>query len=184
MLDCGVVGIQMPRTESREQLMELTEYVKFAPIGSRPGAPCYGNVDYSWASTYALEGRSWLGNANGSTMMIAHIESERGYLNAEELITTPHLDVVYIGPYDFSISMGYPGEYDHPKIASAMQEILNLCKKHNKPFGVTPSGAASAEKWMAAGAQFFYPVDELALLDAGARRCVSDYYDMAERLSR
>lgn len=184
LLDCGVVGIQLPRTESREQLLELTEYVKFKPLGRRPGAPCYGNVDYSWPSVYTEQGRGWFENANDSTLMIAHIETELGYKNAEEIITTPYLDIVYVGPYDFSISMGHPGDYDHPDVAGPMMEILELCKRHGKPFGATPTGPGSAPKWMAAGAQVFYPVDELALVDAGARKTVAEFYDMAEASCR
>lgn len=184
MLDCGVIGIQLPRTESREQLEELASYVKFRPVGTRPGAPCYGNVDYSWPSVYPEQGRDWLVNANDATLMVAHIETELGYRNAEEIITTPHLDMVYVGPYDFSISMGYPGQYDHPTIAKAMREILELCKKHNMPFGTTPSGAESAAQWMTAGAQFFDIIDELALVDAGARATVALYHDMAEASGR
>lgn len=184
LLDSGVIGIQLPRTETRAQIDELAGYVKFRPMGTRPGAPCYGNVDYSWPSVYTEQGRDWLGNANDSTLIVAHIETEAGWRNAEEIITHPQLDMVYIGPYDFSISMGHPGNYDHPDIARAMREILELCKKHGKPFGTTPSGPASAARWMADGAQFFDVIDELALVDAGARRTVSDYHDMAEASGR
>jgi 2-dehydro-3-deoxyglucarate aldolase/4-hydroxy-2-oxoheptanedioate aldolase len=68
LLDSGVVGIQLPRTESREQLSELIEYMNFPPIGSRAGAPCFGNVDYSWASDYDVGGRGWQKGANAATL--------------------------------------------------------------------------------------------------------------------
>ena len=178
LLDAGVVGIQLPRTESRQQLLELVEYVKYAPIGTRPGAPCFGNVDYSWASVYAEDGRRWLKNANDSTLIVAHIETALGHENAEEIISTPYLDMVYVGPYDFSISMGHPGDYDHPRVANGMRDILKVCQKHGVPFGTTPSGPKSAEAWIAAGAQFFDVVDELALIDAGARQTVNLYRKM------
>lgn len=184
MLDCGVIGIQLPRSESRAQIEELAGYVKFRPLGTRPGAPCYGNVDYAWPSVYTEQGRDWLGNANDSTLIVAHIETELGWRNAEEIIAHPQLDMVYIGPYDFSISMGYPGQYDHPDIARAMREMLELCKKHGKPFGTTPSGPESAAQWMKDGAQFFDLGDELGLVDAGARRQVAHYHDLAEASGR
>ena len=127
LLEAGVVGIQLPRTESREDLMTLIDYVKFPPIGTRAGAPCYGNVDYIWPE----DSKAWLKNANASTVITAHIETALGYENAEQIITTDHLDMVYVGPYDFSISMGHPGEYDHPHVKKAMGEILDLCRKHS-----------------------------------------------------
>jgi len=175
LLDCGVVGIQLPRTESREQLLELTDYLKFPPLGSRAGAPCFGNVDYSWPSEYAENSALWLKSANLATAIVAQIETRRGYENAEEIITTPNVDMVYVGPFDFSISMGFPGEYDHPRVAKPMREILELCKKHGKPFGTTASGPKAAAEWRAAGCQFFDVIDELGLIDAGARQVVSTY---------
>lgn len=184
LLDAGVVGIQLPRSETREQIQELTEYVKFRPLGTRPGAPCYGNVDYSWPSEYAANSGAWLRNANRATVIVAHIETALGYENAEEIITTPHLDMVYVGPYDFSISMGYPGQYDHPKVAKAMREILSLCKKHGMPFGTTPSSPKAAAEWMALGAQFFDIGDELGLIDAGARQTVSTYHELNSKSQR
>jgi len=175
LLDCGVVGIQLPRTESRAQLLELTDYLKFPPLGTRAGAPCFGNVDYSWPSEYASNSASWLNRANQATLIVAQIETRRGYENAEEIITTPNVDMVYVGPFDFSISMGFPGEYDHPNVAKPMFEILELCKKHGRPFGTTASGPKAAAKWRAAGCQFFDAVDELGLIDAGARQTVASY---------
>lgn len=175
LLDCGVFGIQLPRTESRQQLLELTDYLKFPPMGSRAGAPCFGNVDYSWPSEYASNSALWLQRANEATFIVAQIETRRGYENAEEIITTPNVDMVYVGPYDFSISMGFPGEYDHPKVAGPMREILELCTKHGRPFGTTASGPEAAARWRAAGCQFFDVVDELGLIDAGARQAVASY---------
>ncbi len=175
LLDCGVVGIQLPRTESRDQLLELTDYIKFAPIGSRAGAPCFGNVDYSWASQYAGNSASWPREANEATSMVVQIETRLGYERAEEIVTTPGVDMVYVGPYDFSISMGFPGDYDNPKVAGPMREILALCKQHGVPFGTTASGPDAAAKWRAAGCHFFDVIDELGLIDAGARQVVGTY---------
>ena len=174
LLDAGVVGIQLPRTESRDDLMALIEIVKFPPIGSRAGAPCYGNVDYVLPD----DDRAWLKKANGSTCIVAHIETVAGYENAEEIITTPHIDMVYVGPYDFSISMGHPGKYDHPKVKKAMWEILALCRKHKVAFGTTASGPATARQWINKGCQFFEVVDELQLIRQGATETVSAYQRM------
>lgn len=171
LLDAGVIGIQLPRTETREDLLELVEYVKFPPLGTRAGAPCYGNVDYAWPA----DSRAWLQKANQVTLVVAHIETGLGYENAEEIITSPHLDMVYVGPYDFSIAMGHPGEYDHPQVEKPMRKILELCKKHQVPFGTTASSPKTAASWIAAGCQFFEVVDELALIEAGAKHTISAY---------
>src|SRR5262249_42545551 len=100
LLECGVMGIQLPRTETRRDLETLIDYMKFPPLGTRAGAPCFGNVDYAWPANDV----EWLKNANESTIVVAHIETAAGYRNAEKIISTPHLDMLYVGPYDFSIA--------------------------------------------------------------------------------
>jgi 4-hydroxy-2-oxoheptanedioate aldolase len=171
LLEAGVVGIQLPRTESREDLLTLIDYMKFPPHGSRAGAPCFGNVDY----VAPANSREWLRLADQSTVVVAHIETAKGYENAEQIITTPRLDMLYVGPYDFSISMGYPGEYDNPKVRKPMQEILKLCQKHGLPFGTTASDASSAAQWMKQGCRFFEIIDELSLITSGAAAIVDQY---------
>ena len=46
LLEAGIVGIQLPRTESREQVEELRGYLRFPPVGTRAVAPSLGNSDY------------------------------------------------------------------------------------------------------------------------------------------
>lgn len=170
-LDNGCTGIQLPRTESRRELETLISYMKFPPGGTRAGAPCFANVDYVWPSDH----QKWLRNADDSTVVVAHIETAEGFRNAEEIAATPHLDMVYVGPYDFSIAMGHPGEYDHPDVLKPMNRILEICLAHKIPFGTTASDLDGAKYWIKRGAQFFEAVDELSLIAAGSRELVAQY---------
>ena len=171
LLEAGVVGVQLPRTNSRDDLETLIDIMKFPPLGSRAGAPCYGNVDYVWPK----DDVAWLRKANESTLVVGHIETAEAFENAEEIISTPHLDMIYLGPYDFSISMGYPGQYDHPTVKKSIQRILDLCLKNKVPFGTTASGSKAAAQWVKKGCRFFELVDEVSLIRSGASQMVDDY---------
>ena len=170
-LDCGVTGIQLPRTESRQDIETLYDYIKFPPKGTRPGAPCFGNVDYICPS----DDRQWLKNANKASLLVAHIETQRGYENIEEIVTFPDLDMLYVGPYDFSISMGEPGNYDHPKVKRAISRILNICVKHKVAFGTTTSNAKAAAAYVKRGCRFFEMIDELTMVHGAACQVIDDY---------
>ena len=171
LLDNGCVGIQLPRTESRHDLETLVGYMKFPPLGTRAGAPCFANVDYGWPSDH----KEWLRNADDSTVVVGHIETSEGYRNAEQIIATPHLDMLYVGPYDFSISRGHPSDYSHPDVLKPMNRILEICKAHKVPFGTTAASLEGAKYWIKRGAQFFEAVDELSLIAAGSRDLVAQY---------
>jgi 4-hydroxy-2-oxoheptanedioate aldolase len=174
LLEAGVVAIQLPRTETRENVLELADYMNFPPVGTRAGAPEYGNVDYFPPA----DDRAWLRKADQSTLITVHIETSLGYENAEEIISTPQVDMVYVGPYDFSIAMGHPGDYDHPEVRKAMEKILKLCLKYKVPFGTTPSGPKGAAGWVSKGCRFFEMDSELGLIASGARQIVEEYSKM------
>jgi len=171
LLEAWAVGIQLPRSESRAQLEELISYMKFPPHGTRAGAPCYGNVDYAWPA----DDRKWLRQADESEVVVVHIETALGYENAAQIISTPGIDMVYVGPYDFSISMGEPGNYDHPRVRKALLEILKLCKKHQVAFGTSASSPERGREWIARGCQFFELATEQALIINGAAQLVRAY---------
>ena len=171
LLECGVVGVQLPRTETRAEVETLRSYLKFPPAGTRAVAPGYGNSSYLQPADW----KTWMAEQDEETTLVVHIETRRAYENAEEIISTPGVDMVYVGPGDFSIEMGHPGEYDHPEVAGPMGEILQICKKHGVHFGTTASNAGAAREWVGRGAQFFETADELAFIHEAASKLVHEY---------
>ena len=174
LLECGVVGIQLPRTESREQVETLRSYLKFPPAGTRAVAPGLGNSDYVQTSDWT----AWMADQDAETSLVVHIETRLGYERAEEIISTPGVDMVYIGPGDFSIEMGHPGNFDHPDVTGPMEEMLALCKKYEVPFGTTASGAEAAGRWIAKGVGFFETMDEHAMIFQSASQLVAAYREV------
>jgi 4-hydroxy-2-oxoheptanedioate aldolase len=171
LLDCGVVGIQLPRTETREQVETLRGLIKFPPNGTRATAPGLGSSDFRQPASW----KRWLKDQDAETLLVVHIETKAGYENAEAIISTPGVDMVYVGPGDFTVEMGHPGEPEHPAVAGPMNEILVLCQKHKVPFGTTPFSSKAAGQWVRKGARFFETKDELALIYEGASRLVNEY---------
>ena len=175
LLECGVVGIQLPRTESRQQVEELRSYLKFPPAGTRATATGLGNSDYIKPTDKVR----WMADQDAETTLVVHIETRLGYENAEEIVTTPGVDMVYVGPGDFSIEMGYPGEYDRPEVLGPMEEIHAICSKYGVPFGTTASSEESASRWIKKGALFFEGPNELTFILQAASRFVSEYRRLA-----
>ncbi len=169
LLESGVVGIQLPRTESRDDLLELVQYVKFPPVGSQAVATGYGQSLYRQPADLP----QWMAEQDADTCIVAHIETRRGFENAEQIVTTPGVDVVFVGPADFSVSMGLAGQYQHPELIEAIEHILQLCRQHSVPFGIAAGSAEAAQQWIARGAQFLETPDELAHIFAGASRLVA-----------
>ena len=171
LLEAGVSGIQLPRTETREQVEELLGYIKFPPKGTRAMAPGYGNSDYAQTSDLA----EWMVEQDAESTLVVHIETRLGYENAESIISTPGVDMVYCGPGDSSVELGHPGNYDHPEVLNRMEDVLKICLDNGVYFGTTPSGPVSAAEWVDKGASFFEVGSELDFIRQGATQLVDLY---------
>ena len=171
LLECGAVGIQLPRTEHRSQVEELMSYIKFPPKGTRATASGYGNSDYLKPSLKS----EWIKEQDLETTAVIHIETKLGCQNAEEIISSPGVDMVYVGTGDLSIDMGYPDNKEHPEIIEAMSKILSICKKYQIPFGLTASNAESARFWINKGAQFFEGPHEISFITEASSNFVKSY---------
>ncbi len=170
LLELGVIGIQLPRTESRagRTIVRLSE---IHSDGFTRHCPGYGNSNYAQPADW----RTWMDQQNEETVLVVHIETRAGYDHAEEIISTPGIDMLYVGPGDFSIAMGQPGKSDHPDVVGPMEEILAICKRHNVPFGTTASGVEAAHRWISKGARFFEAIDEFSMISTGATQLVRQY---------
>jgi 2-keto-3-deoxy-L-rhamnonate aldolase RhmA len=171
LLAIGVVGIQLPRTETRDQVEELINYIKFPPIGTRAADGNLGNSDYKPVTDW----KQWMLDQDMETTTVIHIETKLGYKNAEHIISTPGVDMVYVGPGDFSIEMGQPLDWSHPDVINPLKEILEICKKYNVPFGTTPANTKSAKDLINSGMLFVEDGGELGFIAKGAKDVVENY---------
>jgi 2-keto-3-deoxy-L-rhamnonate aldolase RhmA len=176
LLECGVIGIQLPWTESREQIDRLVSYVKFPPLGIRAAAPGMGNCDYDSQVT----GRQLIETGNRETVVLAHVETRRGIENLDAILASnPHVDILFLGMYDLSISFGHPGEFAHPAVAAAVETAIAAAKRHGKVMGMYVPDATTAARWVPRGVRFFETASEVDLIDTGARRVVQQFRELS-----
>jgi 2-keto-3-deoxy-L-rhamnonate aldolase RhmA len=171
LLECGVIGIQLPWTETAEQVERLVSYVKFPPLGIRAAAPGMGNCDYNLHTP----GRDLIEKGNRETVVLAHVETRRGIDNLDAILANPHVDILFLGMYDLSVSYGQPGDFRHPDVAAAVETAIAAAKRHGKTAGMYVPDAKAAEPWVGRGMRFFETASEIDLIDAGARRTVQQF---------
>src|SRR5438445_12442538 len=128
LLECGVIGIQLPWTETREQIDRLVSYVKFPPLGIRAAAPGMGNCDYRLQTS----GRELIETGNRETVVLAHVETRQGIQNLDAILAHPQVDLLFLGMYDLSSSYGQPGDFRHPDVAAAAGTALPAARRHRK----------------------------------------------------
>ncbi|AKL94165.1 5-keto-4-deoxy-D-glucarate aldolase GarL [Clostridium aceticum] len=154
-LDIGAAAVQVPQICCKKDAEDVVKAAKFAPIGER------GVCRYVRAAKYtAIEKQEYFQKANKETMVIIHIEGEEGVTNIDEILTVKGIDVIFLGPYDLSQSLGLPGQVDHPKVVEKMKEVAKKAKEKNIAVGTFVDHTDAAAKWMELGVQYIsYSVD-------------------------
>ncbi len=130
VLDMGAMGIMIPMCESAAQAATLVASAKYPPLGRRGAAFTIAHDDYD-SSDISQKIRT----ANSESLLIAQIETVAGLKCIDEIAATTGIDVLWVGQFDLSNSLGIPGQFDHPKFQAAIQEVLAAGKRHCKPVG-------------------------------------------------
>ena len=143
ILDIGAFGIMFPYVETGEEALRAVKAMRYPqprgseiaePTGHRGSSP--GVASWYWgAMDYVQRADTWPLNARGELLAVMQIESVAGVQNAEDIITTPGVGAIFVGPADLSMSMGLPG--NHPEVQAAIDSVVELCKKHDVPCGIT-----------------------------------------------
>jgi 2-keto-3-deoxy-L-rhamnonate aldolase RhmA len=148
-LDCGAEGVVFPRVESPELLERAISWMKFPPVGVRGFGLTSMAVNYESGSIPQIAE-----HMNENTLVVLQIETLRAVEAREELLSIPGIDAVMIGPVDLSISLGVPGEFQHPKMVDAMDAVKETCVRRGIAPGTQTRNLALARFWRERGMRF------------------------------
>lgn len=143
-LDAGAYGVIVPMVNDRAEAERAVAACRYPPAGNRSFGPIR-------AALYG--GRGYAAEANGQIACIAMIETAEGLENLREIVTTPGLDAVYIGPSDLALALGLPatGDTDAPRHAAAVTRILEACREAGIAAGIHTSSVAYSRRYLDAG---------------------------------
>jgi 2-dehydro-3-deoxyglucarate aldolase/4-hydroxy-2-oxoheptanedioate aldolase len=148
-LDCGAQGVIFPRIEDPKLLETALSWTKFPPVGVRGYGLMAPQTDYE-----ALSFDQVIAHVNENTLTVLQIETKRAVEAREEILSVPGIDAVMIGPADLSISMGVPGEFQHPKMVEAMESVRDTCEQHGIAPGTQTRAVPQAKFWKERGMRF------------------------------
>lgn len=165
-LDIGAKGLIVPCIETVEQAKKVVEYGKFSPIGKRGFCP--SRKDY-WGYSHPQGQPIDVGmkQENENTLLILQCETVGCLENIETIVSMDGVDGIFIGPFDLSISMGIPGQFDNPEFLKAVDKILSACKKYNKISSVFTGRFDDIDKYYKQGFDIVtYSLDTNLLVNA------------------
>ena len=162
VLDIGAHGVMVPMVETAEQARDLVRRAYYPPQGARGTAFGIAHDDYSTAHPLEIMQMS-----NRRTLVIAMIETAAGLANVEEIAAVDGVDVLWLGHFDLTSSMGIAGQLDHPDYLAAIARIINAAKAHNKMAGyMAMDKDFAAHYWNEGYRMLAYGLDHLLLMAA------------------
>ena len=148
ILDMGASGLLIPhalRVKDVQEIIASTLYKN----GHR------GFSNSTRAGGYgALGMNALIEAADQETTLIFQIEDKMAIENIEDLAAIERVDAYLIGRADLAVSLGV-FDVNHPLIDSAIQSVVQSCKKYKKAVGIFITEAEDAQKWIAMGVSFF-----------------------------
>jgi 2-dehydro-3-deoxyglucarate aldolase/4-hydroxy-2-oxoheptanedioate aldolase len=168
LLDSGAQGIILPRVEDPSLLKEALSWLRFPPIGRRG----YG-VNPTMIGYEARGFQEIIEHQNRNTLAVVQFETTTAVDRADDLLSVPGLDVVMVGPADLSISLGVPGQFEHPLLVSTVDKIIEKCNRHGVVPGIQVRSVAQAKFWAERGMRFVGSGAEHGLLLEKAKEAVA-----------
>ena len=84
-------------------------------------------------------------SANAEIMLIAQIETVAGVECVEDLAAIDGIDVLWIGHFDLTNSMGTPAQFQHRRYLAAVKRVVAACRAHGKAAGIMAGSVPDAQ---------------------------------------
>jgi len=148
VLDIGAAGVLVPHVNTSDDLKRVLENAKFDPAGQRGVCRYVRAADYS-----SMEKKEYFKLAN-ENLIIIQAEGLEAIKNIEDIISIGGFEILFIGTYDLSQSLGVIGQVGHRLVREKMAEVIEKCRAKNIAVGSFADTVEEAEKMIDMGIKF------------------------------
>ena len=167
ILDAGAYGIICPMVSNRKEAENFVQACMYPPKGYRSYGPIRGLV---------YGGPDYADEANNEILKFAMIETKESLNNLDEIMQTPGLDGIYIGPADLSLAVGKKPSFDKPEgdpVYEVIMKILEHAKKNKIVAGIQNAQPEYADKMIKKGFQLVTIGTDQRFMTAAAKGALS-----------
>lgn len=147
-LDVGAGAVMVPQIDTAEQARAAVFAAKFSPVGGRGTCRFVRSAGFG-----SIPGKDYFSKAQ-DTVVILQAEGKRAVENLDEILDVPGIDVVFVGPYDLSSSLGHVGEINHPEVIECIKGIIAKANAKGVKIGCFADTVEGGKKWRDLGVKF------------------------------
>ena len=167
VLDAGAAGVLVPRVNTADEARAMVQATRYPPIGKRGVGP-------GRAAAYGYKITDYLATANDRLLLAIQVESAEALANIDEIAAVDGVDVIFIGPFDLSVSMGIMGPAGMPKLRDAIAKIARVSLANGKTVGLFRPNGDDVADWEALGITFFLVGSDTMVLGSSAAKIFAD----------
>jgi len=174
-LEIGAGGVVVPSVSNKEEAGGAIRAMKYHPLGSRGVSPwtrsaCYNGV--------GVPNRTE--SANDNTLAVLLVESVEAIEQIDSIIEVSQIDVLYIGTYDLSQSLGITDDLYNPKLLKILEKTIKRISDAGISAGVLAQSKKDAENWINMGASFIPLKADVGLIYSS----IKDQFDALQTIKK
>ncbi len=128
-LDAGAQGLIFPTISTRAAAEATVAAMHYPPDGHRGWGPFYA------AAHWRLSPNEYYTAAREQLLNVVLIEHHAALAQLDDILSVPGIDAAAIAPGDLSVSVGYPGQREHPEVLKVIAEIERKVLASNVALG-------------------------------------------------
>ena len=170
-LDVGAHGIMVPQVNTAEKAAAIADAARYSPVGNR-GVATVRASDYGFLQPVS----EYFHLANERNLVIVQCENIAALPCLDAICAVPGVDVVFVGPYDLSSSMGQIGRVDYPSIRETVDLVLDTTARFGKIAGIFTKNVQEAAEYARMGFRFIIVGTDIACLGGGMRNLAQSLF--------
>lgn len=164
LLDVGVWGLHIPQVDTPEIAHEVVQAARYAPLGLRGQAGVGPHNDFDPGS----DQRAAHAHLNEQVHITVMFESAEAFRHLDEIVKTPGIDAVTLGPGDLAQELGVLGTPDQGRVIDEHRErLIEAANRHGKDVAMLVQTLDEAERWLKAGVKIIAYASDVAILKSG-----------------
>lgn len=158
-LDAGAAGVVVPMIQTPADAEAAVAACRFPPRGQRSYGPVRAREVMGSSDPDVVE----------QVVCIVMIETAPALASLDEILATPGLDGVYIGPSDLALCLGEKPGSTSELFRSTVATVLEACRRHEVAAGIHTASGEEARSYLEQGFDFVTAVSDAGLLGRAAR---------------
>ncbi len=152
LLDGGIQILSLPDVRDVQQAIHFAHLGKYPPVGARGISSSSAGIGF----TLDENPQQALRQVNEATHLMAMVESDEGYEALNAILAVEEVDMISVGPNDWSASLGIFGDEAEAYLAPRIERVISAASGAGKITTMTLSSPEQAEFYHDLGVRVFF----------------------------